>query len=167
MSDDETYYDTLGVEPDASRDELKSAYQDRVAELEAAREGKNVSEAALQSNRAEVARVRAAWNVLADPFQRSRYDEQLDTPNGVGEDDDDAGVEIVDDDRPQVQLTGWHKFMAPPPPKPTAKAGAAGNFSCREFIKHGRSLLAPRWGCTQIDRQLRYMRRCSPSWARF
>jgi uncharacterized RDD family membrane protein YckC len=130
MSDDETYYDTLGVEPDASRDQLKSAYQDRVAELEAARGGKNVSEAALQSNREEVARVRAAWNVLADPFQRSRYDEQLDAPNGVGhdgDDGDDSGVEIVDDERPQVQLTGWRKWMAPAPPKPRAKAGAAGN----------------------------------------
>jgi uncharacterized RDD family membrane protein YckC len=130
MSDDETYYDALGVGPDASRDELKSAYQDRVAELEAAREGKNVSEAALQTNREEVARVRAAWNVLADPFQRSRYDDQLTASNGDGEDhdgDDDSDVEVVDDDRPQAQLTGWRKWMAPPPPKPKAKAGSAGN----------------------------------------
>ncbi len=57
MSDEETYYEALGVEPDASRDELKNAYQERVSELEAAREGKNVGPAQLQSNREEVARV--------------------------------------------------------------------------------------------------------------
>ncbi len=71
MSDDETYYDELGVEPGASRDELQAAYQERISELEAAREGKGVTDAQLQRNREEVARVRAAWNVLSDPFQRS------------------------------------------------------------------------------------------------
>ena len=133
MSDDDTYYDALGVSPDASRDELKNAYQERVAELEAAREGKNVGPAQLQSNREEVARVRAAWNVLADPFQRSRYDEQLGSENGAGDGDDyseDGDVEVVESERSEVQLSGWRRLMAPPPPKPrpTAPAGS-GNGS--------------------------------------
>jgi curved DNA-binding protein CbpA len=128
MSDEETYYEALGVEPDASRDELKSAYQERVAELEAARQGKNVSASQLQSNREEVARVRAAWNVLADPFQRSRYDESIGSRNGDGGNggDDDHGdegeVEVVGSERPEVRLTGWRKWMAPPPAKPRSTA---------------------------------------------
>jgi uncharacterized RDD family membrane protein YckC len=128
MSDD-SYYDELGVTPQASRDELKAAYQERISELEAARDKKGVSDAQLQGNREQVARVRAAWNVLADPFQRSRYDEQVDSASTNG---DAAGsdVEVVDDDEdpagesPEVQLTGWRRFMAPPPPKkPAAGAG--------------------------------------------
>src|SRR5829696_2295055 len=109
---DENYYEQLGVEPGASRDELREAHRQRVADLEAAREKKNVSDAQLQANRDEVARVRAAWNVLSDPFQRQRYDAQLDAP--VGDE-----VELVDDDAgPQAgtgqQLTGWRKLLAPP-----------------------------------------------------
>jgi hypothetical protein len=60
--------------------------------------------------------VRAAWNVLSDPFQRQRYDAQLEAgaePSG--------DVELVDDDSaPQqsgAELTGWRKLLAPPPPK--------------------------------------------------
>jgi uncharacterized RDD family membrane protein YckC len=128
---DESYYDELGVTPQASRDELKAAYQERIAELEAARDKKGVSDAQLQGNREQVARVRAAWNVLADPFQRSRYDERIgsastngDNSNGDGAADDD----VEDDDgaagEPGVQLTGWRKLMAPAPPKkPATRAG--------------------------------------------
>jgi uncharacterized RDD family membrane protein YckC len=128
MNDDDTFYEALGANPEASRDELRAAYRDRIAELEAAREGKGVTEAQLQQNRQDVARVRAAWNVLSDPFQRKRYDEQLvsASTNGGGADD----VEIVDDEeseRPEVQLTGWRRLMAPPP-KPAPKAGG-GNGS--------------------------------------
>jgi uncharacterized RDD family membrane protein YckC len=128
MNDDDTYYEALGANPEASRDELRAAYRDRIAELEAAREGKGVTEAQLQQNRHDVARVRAAWNVLSDPFQRKRYDEQLvsASTNGGGGDD----VEIVDDgesERQEVQLTGWRRLMAPPP-KPAPKSGG-GNGS--------------------------------------
>jgi curved DNA-binding protein CbpA len=131
MSDDDTYYDELGVDPNASRDELKAAYQERISELEAARGGKGVTDAQLQRNREEVARVRAAWNVLADPFQRNRYDATLDTASSNG----DSGVEVVgvddaaDDEsseEPKVQLTGWRRLMAPPPPKQAKPAAGNG-----------------------------------------
>jgi uncharacterized RDD family membrane protein YckC len=126
---DDNYYEQLGVEPDASRDEIRDAHRARVADLEAAREKKGISDSQLQQNRDEVARVRAAWNVLSDPFQRKRYDAQISAPNG-----DDTEIDLVDaeaDDAAQpgneVQLTGWRKFMSPPPPKPTAtKSGANG-----------------------------------------
>ena len=129
MSDD-SYYDELGVSPQASRDELKAAYQERISALEAARDKKGVSDAQLQGNREQVARVRAAWNVLADPFQRSRYDERIGSASTNGDDSNGNGIDddVEDDDgaadEPGVQLTGWRKLMAPAPPKkPAAGAG--------------------------------------------
>ena len=59
----DNYYEELGVEPGASRDELREAHRQRVSELEAAREKKGVTESQLQANREEVARVRAAAQV--------------------------------------------------------------------------------------------------------
>jgi len=112
----ESYYEELGVEPSATRDEIRDAHRQRVADLEAAREKKGVTAAQLQANREAVARVRAAWNVLSDPFQRQRYDTQLDAPPG-------DEVELVDDgdagpqSGTEPQLTGWRKLLAPPPPK--------------------------------------------------
>src|SRR5262249_21445669 len=110
----------------ASRDEIREAHRRRVADLEAAREKKGVTESQLQANRDEVARVRAAWNVLSDPFQRQRYDERLTADAERGSD-----VEIVGDDEPgpqpgaEGQLTGWRKLLAPPPPKPSASGGSS------------------------------------------
>jgi curved DNA-binding protein CbpA len=121
---DDSYYEMLGVEPGASRDDLRAAYRSRVENLEAAREGKGVTESSLQANREETARVRTAWNVLSDPFQRQRYDAQLSGPaeaeGGDGADDDDAGEGAA------VELTGWRKLMAPPPPKQPRNGSSAG-----------------------------------------
>jgi curved DNA-binding protein CbpA len=125
---DENYYEELGVEPGASRDEIREAHRQRVSDLEAAREKKGVSESQLQANRDEVARVRAAWNVLSDPFQRQRYDAQLDAASAPG-----SEVELVDDDDPgpqpgtETELKGWRKLLAPPPPKPAASGGGNSN----------------------------------------
>jgi uncharacterized RDD family membrane protein YckC len=120
----DNYYEELGVEPTASREELREAHRQRVSDLEAAREKKNVSESQLQANRDEVARVRAAWNVLSDPFQRQRYDAELDAgsePSGEVElIDDDAGAQPAGTGQ---QLTGWRKLLAPPPPKEPAANG--------------------------------------------
>src|SRR5664279_3143046 len=55
------HYELLGVEPDASKDEIKAAYRAEV-------------ENADSSRRAQLNR---AWNVLSDPIQRERYDESL------------------------------------------------------------------------------------------
>lgn len=122
----DNYYEELGVEPTASRDELRDAHRQRVADLEAAREKKGVSESQLQANRDEVARVRAAWNVLSDPFQRQRYDAQLQSasePSGEVElVDDDAGTEQPS----AAQPTGWRKLLAPPPPRETGGTNGKG-----------------------------------------
>jgi uncharacterized RDD family membrane protein YckC len=119
----DNYYEELGVEPGASRDELREAHRQRVSDLEAAREKKGVTESQLQANRDEVARVRAAWNVLSDPFQRQRYDSQL-----AADSEPDGDVELVDDDAggsasTGAELTGWRKLLAPPPPKQPAGGG--------------------------------------------
>ncbi|HEX9504729.1 MAG TPA: J domain-containing protein, partial [Acidimicrobiia bacterium] len=113
-NENENYYEELGVEPGASRDEIRNAHQERVAELERARAKKGVTEAQLQQNREAVARVRKAWNVLSDPYQRGRYDQQIAAP---ATDD----IDLVDDEPTpsgsngnsgsEVQLTGWRKLM--------------------------------------------------------
>ncbi len=122
MSD---HYEELGVEATASKDDIRDAHRARLAELEAARERKGVTEAQLQANREEAARVRGAWNVLSDPMQRQRYDQQLmDERAGDGVSSD---VEVVDDDDASAapQPTGWRKLLGPPPAKPAAAGAAA------------------------------------------
>ena len=120
---DESYYETLGVDPDASRDELRAAYRSRVESLESAREGTGVNETTLQANREETARVRAAWNVLSDPFQRQRYDAPL--SSGGDGDDGDPDTDGVDEPGSEVELSGWRKLLAPPPPKQPRNGSAA------------------------------------------
>ncbi len=68
------HYELFGVEPDASKDEIKAAYRSEV-------------ESADSQRRAELNR---AWNVLSDPIQRQRYDESLGASAGG---DDDAADE--------------------------------------------------------------------------
>jgi uncharacterized RDD family membrane protein YckC len=82
----ENHYERLGVEPDASKEEIRSAYRDRLEELRTKIE-KGRSDQARDGARAETAQVNAAWQVLSDPFQRQRYDAGLD--NGAGAPDDD------------------------------------------------------------------------------
>lgn len=121
------HYEELGVEPTASKDEIREAHRARLAELEAARSAKNVTEAQLQANREEAARVRTAWNVLSDPMQRQRYDQQLmDERAGGGATSTD--VEIVDDEAAPAgpAPTGWRKLLGPPPAKPSTSAAGSG-----------------------------------------
>ncbi len=118
----ESHYEVVGVEPTATRDEIRDAYRARVDELKVAREAKNVSDATLAQNRDAVAQLNTAWNVLSDPYQRGRYDQQLlDSRATVG----NGNVELVDDevadDRPP--LTGWRKVMAPSP-RPAGRGSA-------------------------------------------
>jgi len=100
-SDDETHYDVLGVEPTASKEAIRSAYQERLGAARAdqtrEQEAKRPNEAAIASARDEEARVRSAWQVLSDPYQRGRYDQSIEVPASDGEveadelDDADVG----------------------------------------------------------------------------
>ena len=65
VDDDRTHYDILGIEPGASKSEIKQAYQEG---LQAA-DGAGDTETRL--------RIRRAWQVLSDPVQRSRYDDSV------------------------------------------------------------------------------------------
>jgi uncharacterized RDD family membrane protein YckC len=79
------HYELLGVESDATKDEIKAAYRAEIANADSAQ-------------RAELNR---AWNVLSDPMQRSRYDAARGT-------DDDGDDEIADSAPvvPTRRLTG-------------------------------------------------------------
>lgn len=108
MSD---HYEQLGVTRDASKDEIKSAYQARKEGLE----GDGSDEA-----RAELGRLNEAWQTLADPYQRGRYDAALES----GDADQDA--EVVDEsDEPtgeQPRRRGLFQPAEPsnrPAPEPT------------------------------------------------
>jgi curved DNA-binding protein CbpA len=76
MSD---HYELLGVEPDATKDEIKAAYRSEVESADTAR-------------RAELNR---AWNVLSDPIQRQRYDDQRATVDDADDESDDVGAPVV------------------------------------------------------------------------
>lgn len=92
-----THYEVIDADPTAGKADLKAAY---AAALE-------VAQAAGDAD--EVAAVRRAWQVLSDPVQRRRYDDQIGiTARGstaasaevdavVVDEDDAADVEIVDD----------------------------------------------------------------------
>jgi len=77
----ETHYELLGVEPGASKDEIRAAYRERLEDARGKAE-KGRSDQARDGARAETARLNAAWQVLSDPFQRQRYDAGLDSGSG-------------------------------------------------------------------------------------
>jgi len=72
----ESHYELLGVESDASKDEIRSAYRGRLEELRGKVE-KGRSDQVRNGAREETARLNTAWQVLSDPFQRQRYDAAL------------------------------------------------------------------------------------------
>lgn len=82
----ETHYDLLGVEPDASKDEIRNAYRARLDELRGKAE-KGRSDQARDGARAETAQLNAAWQVLSDPYQRQRYDAGLAGASGADADE--------------------------------------------------------------------------------
>lgn len=73
------YYELLGVDPDAATGDIRSAYRDKKAALDA------------KGDKGEIGKLNRAWNVLSDPYQRGRYDEQRSQASG-GDEGDDAGA---------------------------------------------------------------------------
>jgi uncharacterized RDD family membrane protein YckC len=72
----ESHYELLGVESDASKDEIRSAYRERLEQLRGKVESGR-SDQVRNGAREETARLNTAWQVLADPVQRQRYDTSL------------------------------------------------------------------------------------------
>jgi uncharacterized RDD family membrane protein YckC len=86
----ESHYELIGVESDASKDEIRSAYRERIEALRGKVENGR-SDKARDGARAETARLNSAWQVLADPVQRQRYDSEL--SNGATETEPDEHEE--------------------------------------------------------------------------
>lgn len=78
----ESHYELLGVEPGASKDEIRAAYRERLEDVRGKVE-KGRSDQVRDGARAETARLNAAWQVLSDPFQRQRYDAELESGNSA------------------------------------------------------------------------------------
>ncbi len=77
------YYSLLGIDADASVDDIRGAYRVR----------KDGLDTASDAGKADAAKLNKAWNVLSDPYQRGRYDEQRATAEAQGT----LGVDDGDD----------------------------------------------------------------------
>jgi hypothetical protein len=69
------YYSLLGIDADASVDDIRGAYRER----------KDGIDTGSDAGKADAARLNKAWNVLSDPYQRGRYDEQRASAEARGE----------------------------------------------------------------------------------
>ena len=78
------YYSLLGIDADATVDDIKGAYRLRKEGLDTASE----------SGRSDAVKLNKAWNVLSDPYQRGRYDEQ----RASAEEEGTLGVDDGSDD---------------------------------------------------------------------
>ena len=58
------YYDLLRIDADATTDDIRAAYRTKK------------EAATAQGDKPAIAQLNKAWNVLSDPYQRGRYDEQ-------------------------------------------------------------------------------------------
>jgi uncharacterized RDD family membrane protein YckC len=124
----ESHYDLLGVAPDASKEEIRSAYRDRLEELRGKVE-KGRSDQVRNGARKETAQLNAAWQVLSDPFQRQRYDAGLvggaEAAPGEDESGDEAG-EAAPEPAPRRGLFAPRERDARGRPQRREPAGVAG-----------------------------------------
>jgi len=119
------YYELLGVDEDAPVDDIRSAYREKKA---------SVDTSAGDDAKSDVAKLNKAWNVLSDPYQRGRYDQQRNTAS----DDDDGDDEYEDDDDDSTPVTrsrspraadrAEKRRAARQPAKPTVKLPAGVHF---------------------------------------
>jgi hypothetical protein len=79
------YYELLGVEDDAPVDDIRAAYRDKKAAVDTS---------AGDDAKSDVAKLNKAWNVLSDPYQRGRYDQQRATASDDDTDDDDDDDDV-------------------------------------------------------------------------
>ena len=118
MSD---HYELFGVEPDATKDEIKAAYRSEVESADSARRA--------QLNR--------AWNVLSDPIQRQRYDDQLASAgDGAGDDEFEVVGDSGGSQVPARRATGARR--GPDSKILKADAAAATNGAAKNGAANGR-----------------------------
>ena len=69
------HYELLGVEPDASKEQIRDARNALLDSLARADAGDRVAASVIEENKRRRAAINQAWQVLSDPAQRARYDE--------------------------------------------------------------------------------------------
>jgi uncharacterized RDD family membrane protein YckC len=120
------YYELLGVDEDAPVDDIRSAYRDKKAAVDTS---------AGDDAKSDVAKLNKAWNVLSDPYQRGRYDQQRNIANDDDEYDDDEREDDEDDAAPVTRSRSPRaadraekRRNARQPLKPTVKLPAGVHF---------------------------------------
>jgi curved DNA-binding protein CbpA len=115
------YYELLGVDEDAPVDDIRSAYRDKKAAVDTS---------AGDNAKSDVAKLNKAWNVLSDPYQRGRYDQERTTATDTDtdtddeyEDDDDAPVTRSRSPRAADRAEKRRKARQPAKPTVTLPAG--------------------------------------------
>ncbi|MFM8508500.1 MAG: J domain-containing protein [Actinomycetota bacterium] len=82
------HYAVLGVARNATLDDIRRAYRDRMRKVHPDSRGatgsSTSSTTAASSTTAEVTRIAEAWNVLSSPARRAAYDLQLATGSAAG-----------------------------------------------------------------------------------
>jgi hypothetical protein len=116
------YYDLLGVEADAPVADIRAAYREKKAAVA----GRDDDDA-----KADAAALNKAWNVLSDPYQRGRYDQQLADSGEDGdeyEDDDAVDVPATRTRTTRTNQRAQQQKGARPPLVPTVKLPAGVSF---------------------------------------
>src|SRR5450631_665887 len=91
------FYSLLGIDADASVEDIRGAYRTRKEGLDTASE----------AGRNDAIKLNKAWNVLSDPYQRGRYDEKRALAADGGDIDADA-----DADAPSSNGSGGKSLRA-------------------------------------------------------
>ncbi len=122
------YYSMLGIDADASVEDIRGAYRSRKEGLDTASE----------AGRDDALRLNKAWNVLSDPYQRGRYDEQRELASEAGE---------LDDTTPVTTTNGRRRGAAKPPAKGMR---AQARSSRQDRTKSTRELRAERAAAAKV-----------------
>ena len=139
----ENYYDVLGRR--ARRVARRAARRVPAARRRARpphASGRASPRASCRTNREEVARVRSAWNVLSDPFQRQRYDDQVSPRPERSTATSRSSTTTSPATVPRCSSPGWRKLMAPPP-RPAARGGDGDDAAARNDRCDSRPIVLP------------------------
>jgi uncharacterized RDD family membrane protein YckC len=106
------YYSLLGIDAEASVEDIRGAYRTR----------KDGLDTASQAGRDDALKLNKAWNVLSDPYQRGRYDQQR----------LDAAEEGDLDDTPTTTISNGGRSVAKPQPSKGLRGQAKNSRQARQ-----------------------------------